>query len=183
MFDDYTPHPMARNLPTPFTTSDRGLRNIVRRARLEHLTAELLRLSGALRLPVPIEEVYLNPPQNLWITDPNWEQIYALSQDIPYQRRLDIARIVARLCGEAQWDLRVRLLGEKPFSDGEVEVFALSLMLPTGLLAGINERQRTPSSVSHIFQVPLIEATVRLGELGYLAPDINRLAPDDNSDR
>jgi hypothetical protein len=171
MYDDYTPHPTARTTPTPLPTTHRGLKAIVRRARLEHLSAELLRLTNALRLPIPVEEIYLNPPQNLWSTDPNWELVYALPEEDLYQRRLEIARIVARLAGEAQWDLRIRLLGEKPFSASEVEVFALSLMLPTGLLAGINERQRVPSSVSHIFQVPLTEATVRLGELGYLSPE------------
>jgi hypothetical protein len=146
------------------------MKAIVRRARIEHLAMELLRLSDALRLPVPVEQIYLNPPQQLWKIDSSQATIYSPVGDDPSRVRLEIARAIARLVGESRWETRVRFLGEKPFSPGEVEVFAIALLMPTALLAGLNERQRAPGVVETLFQIPSTEATVRLAELGYLSP-------------
>jgi len=171
MFNDYTPNPLARSSATPLPHSThRGMKAIVRRARLEHLAMELLRISNALRLPVPVEEIYQKPPYDLWHIDPHMPAPYLTFSNDPLQNRLETGRAIARLIGECQWATRLRLLGDSPLSAGEVEVFALAVLMPTALLAGLNERQRNPSSVSMLFQLPLIETTVRLAELGYLSP-------------
>ena len=52
MHNDQTPHPHLPPISAPGRLN-RGSKAIVRRARLEHLAAEFLRLGDALRLPVP----------------------------------------------------------------------------------------------------------------------------------
>lgn len=168
MHNDQTPPPPLPPVSASGRMS-RGPKAIVRRARLEHLAAEFLRLGNALRLPVPIQRLYENPPMGLWrIAPTNEPPIYVTaSEDNLAKARLEMARAVARLIAETRWDLRIRLMENKPFSSGEEDVLALALLLPTKLLAGINERQRTATSVALIFQVPYHEAAARLTELGY----------------
>jgi hypothetical protein len=150
---------------------------MVRRARLEHLATELLRLGAALRPPVPVEDLYTHPPHLLWHPDNAIHQ-----PDDPYQARLEIARTIAQHVSASSWPLRIQLLGPQPLAAGEIELFALALLLPTGLLSGVNENQRTPSAISTIFQVPIKATTLRLAELGYLAPDTDQRAIGDTTD-
>lgn len=168
MHNDQTPQPPLPPISAPGRVS-RGSKAIVRRARLEHLAAEFLRLGNALRLPVPIQRLYENPPMRLWQIAPSTEPpIYVTaSGDNLTKARLEMGRAVARLLAESRWEMRLRLLGDQPLSPGEEDVLALALLLPTMLLAGINERQRTATSVALIFQVPYREAAARLTELGY----------------
>lgn len=168
MHNDQTPHPHLPPISAPGRLNC-GSKAIVRRARLEHLAAEFLRLGDALRLPVPIQRLYENPPLRLWKIEPSGEpSIYvSASEDNLVKARLEIARAIARLLGESAWEMRIRLLGDKRLSVGEVDVLALALLLPTMLLSGISERQRTATSVALIFQVPYPEAAARLTELGY----------------
>ena len=51
---------------------------------------------------------------------------------------------------------------------GLTNTFAATLLVPTALLSALNARQRSPQTVSALFQVPLDTAIRRLGELGYL---------------
>lgn len=170
MYDDLTPNPVNQVVSLSAPNTNRGMKAIVRRARLEHLAMELLRLSNSLRLPVPVERIYEYPPLRLWHIDPRQTSEYVMTSEDYLQNRLNMARAVARLVGESPWEARVRLIGDLPFSPNEADIFATALLMPTALLAGISERQRTPAFVSTIFQVPIAEATMRLGEMGYLTP-------------
>jgi hypothetical protein len=181
MYDDHTPNPAVQVIPTSLPPTHRGMKAIVRRARLEHLAMELLRLGNALRLPVPVERLYEYPPLRLWRIDPRQTSEFVMISEDYLQNRLNITRAVARLVGESQWEARIRMIGDAPFSSNEVEVFTMALLMPTALLAGISEKQRTPAFVSTIFQVPIAEATMRLGELGYLSPLDNSAARNDIS--
>ncbi|MBN1200212.1 MAG: hypothetical protein JXJ20_00010 [Anaerolineae bacterium] len=156
--------PTAASLPT----IHRSLKSTVRRVRIEHLATELLRQSEALRLPVPIVQVYTNPPPGLW---------YAGSNMLPppptngtFYERMDTARSIAQLVDASQWEPSRRMIGRHPLSPGEIEIFAIALLMPAILLARMNNRQRTPAIIATIFQVPEMEAAVRLSELGYFAP-------------
>ncbi|NDJ76881.1 MAG: hypothetical protein GYB65_11535 [Chloroflexi bacterium] len=169
MYNDETPLP-PKDLNDLTTTRYRGLRKLVHRARLERLAAELLRMGDALRVPVPIDRLFHNPPQRLWRIDPQQPLVYLTPPNEPLYYRLEIARAVARLTGEANWEVRTKLIGEQPFSASEVEVFALALLLPTALLANLNQQQRNVTTIAKLFQVPLPETTARLTELGYIRP-------------
>ncbi len=168
MIDDNTPLSRAAVLGSPLSKLSRGMKNVIRRARIEHLSGELLRLAQLQRLPVPVEELLTSPPLDLWTLpyDPPSDYPTALPQSP--EGRMDIARAIARLVAESRWEMCHKLLGDKPLSEYEVDVFAAALLLPTALLAGINERQRTPNNVALLFQVPLAYAVTRLAELGYL---------------
>jgi hypothetical protein len=183
--DQPKPHPVARTSPTPLPGPHRSTRAMVRRARLEHLATELLRLGNALRPPVPVEDLYRQPPQQLWLIDPGEPPLAndperTLSDS--YWPRLEIARAVARRVSQCVWPLRIQLLGPQPLAANEINLFALALLLPTGLLAGISERQRSPQTVSIIFQTPLKETTLRLAELGYISPAESSRAADTTTD-
>lgn len=156
---------------------------MVRRARLEHLATELLRLSNALRLPVPIEGIYTHPPLNLWQTpaSPLPLNAAAVLGDM-CQARWETARAVAAQVCKSAWPLRASLMGDSPLPDAEIDLLAVALLLPTALLAGINERQRSdPALVSTLFQAPLSAVTVRLAELGYLSPTARAAAQNDST--
>ncbi len=185
MSDKPLPQRVARTTPTPLPAHHRDTRSMVRRARLEHLATELLRLGNALRPPVPVEELYAQPPYRLWPTEPGDPLMRPAAnpgvEDRP-QRRLDIARAIAERVSTSSWPLRIQLLGPHPLALAEIELFALALLLPTGLLSGINEHQRTPSAIATIFQTPLKESTLRLGELGYLTPQAEQRATGDTTD-
>lgn len=184
MSDTPPPHPVARTSPTPLP-AHRDTRAMVRRARLEHLATELLRLGGALRPPVPIESLYANPPHLLWQPDPDLLLQAADTDrtlDDLYQPRLELARAIAEHISLSGWSLRVQLLGSQPLTAGEIALFALALLLPTGLLSGISERQRTPPAISTIFQAPLKETMLRLAELGYLTPESDQPVVSDTTD-
>lgn len=171
--DQPKPHPVARTTPTPLPAPHRDTRAIVRRARLEHLAAELLRLGDALRPPVPVEDLYRRPPYDFWQIDPADPLLArrpARASSDPYQHRMEIARGIAQQVSGCAWPLRIQLLGPQPLVSGEIDLFALALLLPTALLAGINAQQRHPQTVATIFQTPLKETTLRLAELGYLSP-------------
>jgi hypothetical protein len=156
---------------------------MVRRARLEHLASELLRLGGAMRPPVPVEQLYAHPPHDLWTPDP---ALLARASEITtpdvYQHRLDLARAIARQISQSVWPLRLQLLGAHPLTEAEIETVALALLLPTGLLAGVSEQQRHPDTIAVIFQTPVTQATLRLGELGYLAPGEDQRVAHDATD-
>ena len=149
------------NAPSPGA----GMHSVVRRARLEHLAAELLRSAGMMRLPVPIATLAAEPPANMWA--PPAEPIRAPSGE----PRLALARHVARKTGESQWALKLRVFGAQPFTDADVELFATALLLPSTLLATLNAAQRTPGHVARLFDVPERLAATRLAELGYSAPN------------
>jgi hypothetical protein len=167
MFSDNTPIPDKRALPTSFP--NRGMRAIVQRARLEHLATTLLRMADALRIPVPVDAIFFDPPQGLWRIDRAQPVVYQTSPDDLPAYRLELARAVARLSGEADWPLRDELVGAGPFGPNEVDVFAMALLLPTTLLAGLNRQQRTSARIATLFQVPEPEVMVRMAELGYIS--------------
>ncbi|MBI5958116.1 MAG: hypothetical protein HY866_05240 [Chloroflexi bacterium] len=169
--------------PTPLPSPHRNTRAIVRRARLEHLASELLRLGDAMRPPVPVENLYAHPPHDLWQPDPA-VLAHATETTTPdiYHNRLDLARAVAQQISGSAWPLRLQLLGPHPLTEGEIEMFALALLLPTGLLAGVSEQQRTPQTIAIIFQTPINQAVTRLGELGYLAPGENDSLTQETTD-
>lgn len=161
------PTPPSDSRRTPTSVQRRSTRGMVRRARIEHLAAELLRLGDALRLPVPAEDLYRTPPQHLW---PGGVDHPAGGDQVdPYGGRWEIARAVGRAVSDSAWPLRAQLLGDQPLAESEIDLFAIALLLPTALLAGISEQQRSqPETVARLSQVPLKHTALRLGELGYL---------------
>ncbi|MBN1681716.1 MAG: hypothetical protein JW966_15655 [Anaerolineae bacterium] len=174
MYNDHTPIPLTHPLPTvqPAAASfvtNRGMQAIIRRARLEYLATQLLTLSRALRLPVPIEDILYSPPLDLWHINPDQPPPCLMQTHDPLIKRLEMARTVARLVGESGWEPRQRLLGSQSFSRNESDIFCMALLIPTALLAGLNEQQRLPGRVSCLFQVPDEQAAIRLVELGYVA--------------
>src|SRR5690606_501818 len=148
-------------------STHRGSRVSVHRVRLEHLAVELLRVSGALRLPVPVEALWQHPPHGLW--DPQSEN-FALYPprpgDDPYAGRWRIATAIANAVSGTAWVNKVHLMGAVPFNEADRQVFARALLVPTPLLSTLSERQKSPERIHNIFQVPLAEAKVRLEELG-----------------
>lgn len=168
MYNDHTPDAFARTSPTPVATKGHTMKIIARRARIEHMAVELLRLGNVLRLPVPVEEIYLSPPLQLWqINAPRWPTLSSDPEE-KFAQRLELARSIARLVGESGWTTRIRLMGRKPLTPDDVETFAATLLVPTALLSALNARQRSPQTVAALFQVPLEAAIRRLAELGYL---------------
>jgi hypothetical protein len=152
--------------PTPLPSSAtgntrRGKREFVRRVRLEHLAAELLRTAGVLRIPIDIEKLWQQPPHNLWQPPDD-----VLIGDDPYQRRWQVARAVAELVGRSAWTAKLQLIGKEPFVEEDINNFARALLMPTPLLATLSVRQKMPPLAQTIFQVPLEQAETRLAELG-----------------
>ncbi|WP_119066983.1 hypothetical protein [Aggregatilinea lenta] len=178
MYNDYTPSAFARSSPTPMAPHGHTMKIIARRARIEHMAVELLRLSSSLRLPVPVEEIYAHPPLQLWIVDPDRTPPLAPPSDETFAGRQSIAQAIARLVGESAWTTRVRLMSTKPFTPDDIATFADTLLVPTALLSALNDRQRAPQIVSALFQVPLSTAVKRLTELGYLTADPKIVQPD-----
>jgi hypothetical protein len=156
--------PIIQPTPLPSSTTGsthRGRRGLVHRVRLEHLATELLRVVGVLRIPVDIEKLWQQPPHNLW---PPPDDV--LVGDDPHQRRWQIARSVAELVGRSAWIAKLQLVGKEPFNEDDINIFARALLMPTPLLAGLSPRQKMPPLAQTIFQVPLIQAEIRLAELG-----------------
>ncbi len=160
----HTPTP-----PAPAATStQRGRRIMVRRARIEHLSMELLRLAEALRLPVPVDAIWHTPPAGLWLPPASGQQTLVEDADNPYLPRFSTARDIAHLVNESDWAIKNRLLGSNLMSSDERTTFAIALLMPTALLATLARQQLRPNLVAHIFQVPEELATNRLYDLGYL---------------
>ncbi len=162
--------------PTPLPLSATGStrrrhRRVIHRVRLEHLAVELLRITGTLRLPVPVEALWQNPPNTLW-DKPSAETIVAgatpaIKADT-YPARWEAAVKLAVAAGSTLWSPKVRLLGEAPFTDADVYIFARALLVPTPLIARLSERQKTLEMIHTIFQAPLEEVEIRLEGLGML---------------
>ncbi len=164
-----TPHIEPSSLPNPTSSTRPSTRTLVRKVRLEHLAVELLRLGDALRLPVPIDSLWKDPPLGLWVPDPETITVTAMITDEdPYTPRLMTARDIAVRVGKGSWSIKVKLLGSEPFSDEDVTIFARALLIPSQLIFRLSERQKTPENVSIIFQVPRSEAEQRLVELGLM---------------
>jgi hypothetical protein len=183
MYNDYTPNAFARTSPTPTASRGHTMKIIARRARIEHMAVELLQLSGSLRLPVPVDEIYSRPPLQLWAVDPERAPQLAPPTDDPFAQRLTTARAIARLVGESAWSTRVRLMSSKPLTADDIDTFAATLLVPTALLSALNSRQRAPQIVAVLFQVPISTAIKRLTELGYLATDPEPVQPDLSPER
>ncbi len=183
MYNDYTPNAFARTSPTPMAPHGHTMKIIARRARIEHMAVELLQLSGSLRLPVPVEEIYAHPPLQLWVIDPERTPALTAPSDEPFAQRQTIALAIARLVGESVWSTRVRLMSSKPFTPDDITTFAATLLVPTALLSALNNRQRAPQVVSALFQVPLATAIKRLTELGYLTAEPDPVQPDLSAER
>jgi hypothetical protein len=164
-----TPVPHLRSPANP-STFHQGLKAMARRARLEYLATELLRLAGALRMPVPILELYHEPPGELWQAATHEYAAITQGDDLAYLR-IEVAREIAAKLDESEWEPRQRLFGGKHFAPDDIDALARTMLIPSALLAGISERQRTPAIVARIFQVPEPEAAARLHELGYLPGD------------
>lgn len=169
---DSTPSPTVTPTPLPVSATGstrRGSRRLVHRVRLEHLAVEFLRLVNALRLPVPIEAVWQNPPLGLWnpesatVAD---AQTPPPESGDPYALRWRTALDIARALGGTAWPAKVHLMGETPFSEEDCATFARALLVPTPLLSRLSERQKTPELIQTIFKVPLAEARIRLKDLG-----------------
>ncbi len=182
MPDTTPPYPLSPTTPTPRPGTQHFTRAMVRRARLEHIATELLRVSAALRLPVPIETIYTHPPLDLWRTPASPLPPGVAARAGLAQVRWETARAVAGLVSASRWPLRIQLLGDRPLSDAEIDLFTAALLLPTALLAGINERQRsTPAAVATLFQTPPAITALRLAELGYLPPAARAPAQNDTT--
>ncbi len=167
-----TPQPASSqpgvNLPPGRTTTQQNRRAMVRRARIEHLALELLRLADAVRLPVPVDSLWRFPPLNLWPAPAITQQTIIVDPDNPYLPRYVTAREIARALGESAWEAKKRLLGNDPLNDDEKHTFAIALLMPTPLFTSLSERQKQPHIVASIFQVPQTLAETRLRDLGYL---------------
>jgi hypothetical protein len=150
------------------TTTQQNRRTMVRRARIEHLALELLRLADAVRLPVPVDSLWRFPPSDLWPAPAVTQQTIIIDPDNPYLPRYITAREIARALGESAWEAKKRLLGNDPLSDDETHMFAVALLMPTPLFTNLSERQKQPHIVASIFQVPQPLAETRLRDLGYL---------------
>lgn len=159
----HTPPPPA---PAP-TSTQHGRRIIVRRARIEHLSMELLRLAEALRLPIPVDAIWYTPPAGLWPAPSHSQQTLAEDADNPYMPRFRTARDIAALVNESNWAIKNRLLGSTLMTADERTIFAIALLMPTALLATLSRQQLQPHLVAHIFQVPEEMAIDRLDDLGY----------------
>lgn len=183
MTDNPPPVQRSSPTPTPRPSTHQITQAMVRRARLEHLATELLCLGDALRLPVPIETVYTHPPLNLWRppASPLPSSAAAVLGDA-HQVRWETARAVAAQVSESAWPLRATLMGDDPLPDAEIDLLAVAVLLPTALLARLNERQRgDPALVANLFQAPVAAVTVRLAELGYLSPAARAAAQNDST--
>lgn len=156
-----TPGPEPRHAPK--SPSAVGM---VRRARLEFVAADLLRQAHALYLPVPVDDLLVQPPLDLWHVD--LLRMTPFPAVGAYERRMITARLIAQQVSAATWNQRVLLLGPQPFTEAEIEVFAIALLLPTTLLATLNMQQLSPENVARLFEVPPAIALQRLAELGYL---------------
>lgn len=156
--------PTPPNRGTQAQSPGTGKFAVVRRARVEHLAAELLRQADAMRIPVPVEQLMQQPPLGLWP---------ASQVEIPanaIDTRLAVAHLIARKAGESNWPARVKLFGQRAFSASEIAMFVVALLLPSPLLNNLNAQQRTPEAVAQMFQVPREMAAQRLDELGYNRP-------------
>ena len=145
-----------------------GRRAIVRRARIERLAMELLRLADAARLPVPVDTLWHSPPPGLWPPPSTSQQTLVEDTDNPYLTRFITAREIAAFVNQSDRGIKEQLLGSTPMDDEERTLFAIALLMPTALLATLSRRQLMPDRVAHIFQVPAALAEQRLRELDYL---------------
>ncbi len=162
---DCTPTPSS--LAASNTPQNR--RVIARRARIEYLAMELLRLANAVRLPVPVDGLWRNPPASLWPPPHAQMQTLADDQDDPTVLRYRTAREIAGFVSDSRWPEKERLLGGKPLDGDERHHFAIALLMPTALVASLSARQvGDPPLVAQIFQVPLKLAEQRLRELNHL---------------
>lgn len=129
---------------------------------------ELLRLTESLRLPVPVDGIWRNPPQALWEAPEPSTQTLVSDADNPYYPRYMTAREIARHISESTWERKIALLGEETLDDEELHAFAVALLIPTALFATTSQRQRTPAMIARLFQVPEKIAHERLHDLGHL---------------
>lgn len=144
---------------TPASASE--LHAVVRRARIEHIAAELLRVADAMRAPVAVTDLYQQPPINLWPA--TTAQVPAHTPEL----RMAVARLIAQKVGDSNWSLRHKLVSARPFSASEIEMFAIALLLPSTLISSLSARQHTPDGIAQLFQVPYNVAAQRLRDLGY----------------
>jgi hypothetical protein len=162
---------MTSTPPPPATAASstlHGREAIARRARIEHLAMDLLRMADAVWLPVPVDGIWRSPPGNLWPPPRANQQTLLDSPDDPYVPRYQTARDIARFVSDSAWDKKDRMLGGKPLDGDERHIFALALLIPTALLLTLSERQLSSAGlVATIFQVPVAMAQERLQDLGY----------------
>ncbi len=141
---------------------------MVRRARIERLAMELLRVADAVRLPVPVDALWHSPPPGFWLPPSSGQQTLVEDTDNPYLPRFTTAREIAAFVNQSNWGIKEQLLGSTPMDDEERTTFAVALLMPTALLATLSRRQLMPDLVARIFQVPVALAEQRLRELDYL---------------
>ena len=149
------------------------------RARIAKLVGALLKHYHVQGPPVPVDRMLQEPINHLW--EPHPSQIsFIMGHGIyRYAPRLAEARLLYRILSDSPDARKAGFDVPRPVSRREIKFFARCLLMPEDWIRKLAKTDRTPDTISEIFQVTSYDAIVRLAELGLPIPADAVVRPED----
>jgi hypothetical protein len=137
-------------------------------AHLETVAAELLTIFDVSGPPVPIEYMLQHPRAHMWEeVDISLVSGSFLNLKVPYMPRMSLTRVLVRLVVNSEWGM-ARGLGPLALDAEAISTLARTITMPRSMVQALPPGARTPHAMSEHFEVPVLEAEKRLGELASL---------------
>ncbi|GAB4313042.1 MAG: hypothetical protein Kow00117_05750 [Phototrophicales bacterium] len=134
--------------------------------RLEQIAEELIKTFEIYAPPVPIETMLRDPKNNMWETvDVNQISGTFLSIRDQYSPRMSLARLLARHVATSPWGKARGLLDILRKDEENIKAFARMLIMPREMVNSLPGSARNPLAMTHEFEVPEEDASLRLAEL------------------
>lgn len=136
--------------------------------QLEAIATELIQAFSIENPPVPIEIMLQRPKPDMWDeVDITELSVGFLRTGGHFSPRMSLARLLARHIVQSDWGegkgLRAMMKDDK---DGEkLRAFARMLIMPSKMVKALSANARTPITMSMHFEVPEVDARLRLEEL------------------
>ncbi len=135
---------------------------------MELATAELIVAFDVTAPPVPAEIMLQRPKAGMW-QQVNLSELSAAFINVRqrYSPRMSIARLLVRYICRSAWGTKYQL-AQFQTNEEAIRTFARVLLMPSAMIATLNDGSRNPITISNRFEVPEDDAQLRLIELGYL---------------
>ena len=130
--------------------------------QIEMIANEVITTFAIKAPPIPIESMLQHPKPDMWEElNPNQLTSGFIVSKSPYARRMSLVRYLARHVMDSEWGKKHKL-DEIIQTSENIREFSRMLVMPLPMVQALSSSARTPTIMSHHFEVPEEDAQQRL---------------------